>query len=139
MTRSIFLNLPVSDIAAATRFYEALGCTVNPQFSDEATASMVWAETIVFQLQQRDRFAGYSPRPTADAHEAAQMLIALTCADRAEVDRFVTAAAAAGGGADPRAPTDMGWLYNRTVEDPDGHVFELVWVDPTGMPTGDQA
>ncbi len=138
MTNAIFLNLPVRDVAAARRFYETLGCTLNPQFSDEATASMVWTDSIVFQLQQRDRFAGYSPRPTADARATAQMLIALTCADRAEVDRIVTAAAAAGGAADPRAATDMGWLYNRTVEDPDGHVFELVWVDPTGMPTGDQ-
>lgn len=138
MTRSIFLNLPVRDIAAATRFYEALGCTLNPQFSDEATASMVWTDSIVFQLQQRDRFAGYAPRPPADAHAAAQVLIALTCTDRAEVDRLMIAATAAGGSADPRPPTDFGWLYNRAVEDPDGHVFELVWVDPTGMPTGDQ-
>ncbi len=134
MTRSVFLNLPVRDIAAATRFYETLGCTLNPQFSDEKAASMVWAENITFHLLQRDYFAGFAHRPVADAKAAAQILITLPCADRAAVDGGVARAAAAGGTADPRAPMDLGWLYNRAVEDPDGHVFELVWMDLEKMP-----
>jgi predicted lactoylglutathione lyase len=134
MTKALFLNLPVGDIAAATRFYEAIGCSRNAQFSDEKASSMVWADNITFHLLHRDYFAGFSPRPAADARAAAQMLVALTVASRAEVDDLAARAAAAGGAADPRAPMDLGWLYNRAFEDVDGHLFEAVWVDAAAMP-----
>jgi len=129
MPKMIFVNLPVRDIAAATRVYEAIGCVQNPDFSDHQASNMVWSDAIVFHLLSRDYFATFTRKPVADAHAGAQVLLALAQGSRAEVDAIVEAAAAAGGKADPRAPMDMGWLYNRAFEDADGHTFEAVFVD----------
>ncbi|SEM62603.1 hypothetical protein SAMN04515666_11636 [Bosea lupini] len=134
MSKMIFVNLPVADIGAATRVYEAIGCRQNPDFSDHQSSSMVWSETITFQLLTRDYFATFVSKPVADAQAGAQVLLALTLASRAEVDATVAAAAAAGGKADPRPATDLGWLYNRAFEDADGHTFEAVFADMTAMP-----
>ncbi|MDQ7730741.1 VOC family protein [Halomonas sp. SpR8] len=129
MTKMIFVNLPVTNLTAATRFYEAIGCKKNEQFSDEQAASMVWSDTITFQLLTREYFATFTSKKVADAHGACQMLLALTRDTRQEVDAISEAAAAAGGRADVRERMDMGWLYNRAFEDTDGHVFEAVWMD----------
>ena len=129
MTKMIFVNLPVSDLGAATRFYEAIGCKKNEQFSDGQAASMVWSDTITFQLLAREYFATFTAKQVADAHGACQVLLALTRDTRQDVDAISEAAASAGGKADVRAIMDMGWLYNRAFEDPDGHVFEAVWMD----------
>jgi uncharacterized protein len=134
MSRVIYINLPVRDLTAATRFYEAIGCRKNPQFSDDKASSMVWSDRINFQLLTREYFATFIDKPVADARASTAMLLALSCDSRPAVDALVQTAAAAGGKADPRAVMDMGWLYNRTVEDPDGHVLEAVWLDPAGMP-----
>jgi predicted lactoylglutathione lyase len=133
MTRTIFVNLPASDIVAATRFYEAIGCEKNPQFSDAQASNMVWSDAIVIHLLSHEYFAGFTPKPIADAHATSEVLLALTRESRAEVDAMVEAAAAAGGKADPRPPNDMGWLYTRAFEDPDGHIFEAVWADMAAM------
>lgn len=133
MAKMIFLNLPVTDLAAATRFYEAIGCTKNDQFSDENTSSMVWSDAIVFHLLTHAYFSTFATKPIADAHTATAMLIALSCGSRKEVDAMVEAAAAAGGKADTREPQDMGFMYVRTFEDPDGHVFEPAWMDMAAM------
>lgn len=129
MPRMIFVNLPVADLVAATRFYEAIGCRKNPQFSDETASSMVWSDAITFQLLARDYFATFTPKQIADAHSTSEVLLALSQESRDEVDSAAEAAAVAGGRADVRERMDMGWLYNRAVEDPDGHVIELVWMD----------
>lgn len=129
MPKMIFVNLPVKDLAAATRFYEAIGCKKNQQFSDERAASMVWSDAITFQLLTRDYFATFISKPIANAHETSQVLLALTRDSREEVDATAEAAAASGGRTDIRDITDMGWLYNRAFADPDGHVFEAVWMD----------
>jgi predicted lactoylglutathione lyase len=129
MTKTIFVNLPVKDIVAATRFYEAIGCQKNEQFSDHQASSMVWSDAITFQLLSRDYFATFTPKPISDAHATTEVLLALTFDSRAEVDAIVETAAASGGKADPRAPNDMGWLYTRAFEDTDGHMFEAVWAD----------
>lgn len=134
MTKTIFVNLPVSDLAASTAFYEAIGCVRNPQFSDANAASMVWSDTITFQLLTRDFFAGFISRDIPDAHKTCQVLLALSHDSREDVDRVIEAGTAAGGNAGVRETMDMGWLYNRAIEDPDGHVFEIAWMDPTGMP-----
>jgi predicted lactoylglutathione lyase len=125
----IFINLPVSDLAAATRFYEAIGCTKNPQFSDENSASMVWSETITIQLLTRSYFSTFTPKHIANAHNTSEVLLALARESREDVDAAAQAAAASGGRADIRQRQDMGCLYNRAVEDPDGHVLELIWMD----------
>ncbi|GLQ57136.1 VOC family protein [Devosia nitrariae] len=134
MPRMIFVNLPVKDLAAATRFYEAIGCKKNEQFSDENSASMVWSDTITFQLLTHDHFRSFATKPIANAREAVGMLIALSRDSRQEVDTITQAAAAAGGKADIRDPQDMGFMYVRTFEDPDGHVFEPAWMDMQAAP-----
>ena len=134
MPKMIFVNLPVKDLAASTRFYEAIGCSKNAQFSDESAASMVWSDAITFQLLTRDYYATFSAKPIADAHATSAMLIALSRDSREEVDAIAEAAGAAGGKADVREPQDMGFLYQRVFEDPDGNTFEPTWLDPSGMP-----
>ena len=129
MSKSIFLNLPVADLAASTRFYESIGCARNPVFSNDKAASMVWSDTITVQILTRAYFSTFSPRPVANARQACQVLIALTCDSRGEVDAMVNAAVSSGGTADIRDVMDLGWLYNRAFADPDGHVFEAVWID----------
>lgn len=135
MAKSIYVNLPVADLAAAVRFYEAIGCTRNPKFSDENASSMVWSDTITVQLLTRAYFSTFSPRPVADAHQACEVLLALTLDSRAAVDAMAKAAAASGGKADIREVMDLGWLYNRAFADPDGHIFEAVWMDEKAMGT----
>ena len=129
MPKMIFVNLPVKDLAAATRFYEAIGCTKNEQFSDDRASSMNWSDTITFQLLATDFFSSFTPKEIADTHKTTEVLIALTFDNREDVDVITDAAAASGGKADIRERMDMGWMYNRAFEDTDGHIFEAVWMD----------
>lgn len=129
MSKMIFVNLPVNDLDAATRFYEAIGCTKNQQFSDDNAASMVWSDTITFQLLTLDFFKTFAPKAVANSRDTVGALIALSRDSRAEVDAITEAAASAGGKADVRERQDMGFMYGRAFEDPDGHVFEAVWMD----------
>lgn len=137
MPRMIFVNLPVADVAKSTRFYSAIGCLKNEQFSDHKSSSMVWSDAITFQLLSREYFATFTTKPVADAHVSCQALLCLSQDSRTDVDSLAERANSAGGKADTRAPIDMGFLYNRSFEDPDGHVFELVWMNPNAeMPSG---
>lgn len=129
MPKMIFVNLPVTDLSASAAFYEALGCTINPQFSDENATSMVWSDQITFMLLKRDYFATFTSRPVADLKSAVGVLLALSTESREEVDAVVEKAAAAGGKADSREPQDLGFMYQRVVEDPDGHTFEIAHMD----------
>lgn len=129
MPKMIFVNLPVQDIAAATQFYQAIGCEKNAMFSDHQASSMVWSDAITFQLLARDYFATFTSKAIADAQATCEVLLALSCDSRAEVDDTVSAGAAAGGTSDVRAVMDMGFMYNRAIADPDGHVLELVWMN----------
>jgi uncharacterized protein len=130
MPKTIFINLPVTNLAASTRFYEALGFRRNPLFSDHRACSMIWSDAITIQLLSRDFFGSFSTKPVADAHASCQVMLCLTRDSRAEVDALAAAAAKAGGKVDARAPMDGEFLYNREFEDPDGHVFEAAWVNP---------
>jgi predicted lactoylglutathione lyase len=125
----IFVNLPVEDLTAATRFYKAIGCQQNARFSNAQAAMMVWSETITFQLLTHDFFATFTPKPVARAHESSEVLLALTQDSREDVDAITEAAAAAGGKVDIRERQDTGFMYSRAFQDPDGHVFEPVWMD----------
>lgn len=129
MPKMIFVNLPVADLAAATRFYEAIGCTKNADFSDDNAASMAWSEEIIFMLLKRDYFSTFTSKPIADAHKAAAVLVALSQESREAVDAITEAAGRAGGKADVREPQDMGFMYSRAFEDPDGNIFEPVWMN----------
>lgn len=129
MPKMIFVNLPVTDLAASGKFYQALGCEKNDQFSDENATSMVWSDAITFMLLKRDYFATFTSRPVADTKGAVGVLLALSCDSREEVDKTAEAAGAAGGKLDVREPQDLGFMYQRVVEDPDGHTFELAHMD----------
>ena len=129
MTKMIFVNLPVTDLAASAKFYDALGCEKNPQFSDENATSMVWSDAITFMLLKRDYFATFTSRPIADPTAAVGVMLALSADSREAVDAVIEATGAAGGKADTREPQDLGFMYQRTVEDPDGHTFEIAYMD----------
>ena len=132
----IFVNLPVKDILASTRFYEAIGCTKNEQFSDERASSMVWSDTITFQLLAEEYFSTFISRPIADAQATCQVLLAISMDSRSEVDAIAEAAARNGGRNDIRDPMDYGFMYNRAFQDPNGHVFEAAYMDMSAMPAG---
>jgi hypothetical protein len=125
----IFLNLPVTDLQRSTDFYEAVGATKNPQFSDETAACMMLSETIHVMLLTHDKYRQFTAKPIADAHSASQALICISARSREEVDETIGGAAAAGGRADPGPTQDHGFMYGRSFEDPDGHHWEVMWMD----------
>ncbi|MCL6709084.1 VOC family protein [Pseudomonas sp. R2.Fl] len=130
MTRMIFVNLPVRDLATAAAFYEAIGATPNLQFSDDAAKSYMFSEAIAVMLLTRARYGEFTSRPIGDARAESQALLALSVDSRAAVDETLDRGTAAGGRGDPNPPQDHGFMYSRSVEDPDGYVWELVWMDP---------
>jgi predicted lactoylglutathione lyase len=128
MSKMIFVNLPVKDLAAAKAFYEAIGAVNNPQFTDETAACMVFSETIHVMLLTHAKYAQFTDKTIADAHETSQMLIALSADSRDGVDEIAGKALAAGG-REPRDPQDYGFMYSRTFEDLDGHTWEPMYMD----------
>ena len=131
MARSIFVNLPVEDLDRSKRFYEALGARNEPKFTNEAAAMMVLSDTIHVMLLTKPFYAGFTSKPIADAHNSSQVLLCISCDSPAEVDRIVDAAASNGGKGDVGPKQDMGGLmYGRSFEDPDGHHWEPMWMDP---------
>lgn len=134
----IFINLPVRDLAASIAFYEALGFRRNPQFSDETAACIVVSDVIHVMLLTHAKFMQFSPRPISDAHASAQALFCLSAESRAAVDERVAQAIQAGGTADPTPTQEFGFMYGRSYEDPDGHIWEVMWMDPAAF-TGEPA
>ena len=135
MTRMIFVNLPVTDLARSRAFYEALGFTNNPQFSDDGSACMVVSDTIHVMLLTHAKWADFTTKTIPDAHTTAQVLLCVSADSREEVDGQVDKAVKAGGKADPTPTQDFGFMYGRSFEDPDGHIWEVMWMDPTAIPT----
>jgi predicted lactoylglutathione lyase len=129
----IFVNLPVRDLAASTAFYVALGGTVNPQFSGEQSTSLMFSDAISVMLLTHDHYRQFTQRPIGDARRESQALIALSVDSRDAVDATVTRAVAAGGRADPNPAQDLGFMLNRHVEDPDGNVWEILWMDAAAL------
>lgn len=125
----IFVNLPVSNLARATAFYEAIGATKNPQFSDDTASCMVISETIFVMLLTHDKFRQFTPKTIADAKTMSEVLVCLSADSRDVVDGYVTKAKGAGGTADPSPKQDYGFMYGRSFEDPDGHIWEVMWMD----------
>jgi predicted lactoylglutathione lyase len=129
-----FLNLPVTDLKRATAFYEAVGATRNPQFSDHTASCMVISEAIYVMLTTHDKFRHFTPKPIADAKTSNQALFCLSADSRNEVDEIVGKAQAAGAVADPSPIDDYGFMYGRSFEDPDGHMWGVNWLDIAAMP-----
>jgi predicted lactoylglutathione lyase len=129
MSKMIFVNLPVRDLAASTAFYVALGGAVNAQFSDEQATSLMFSDAIGVMLLTHDRYRQFTQRPIGDARRESQALLALSVDSRDAVDATLARATAAGGRADPNPVQDHGFMFNRSVEDPDGNVWEIAWMD----------
>ena len=130
MAKMIFVNLPVRDLAASTAFYVALGGEVNKQFSDEHTTSVMLSDAIGVMLLTHDRYRIFTSRPIGDARRESQSLLALTADSHDAVNATVARAVAAGGSADPNPVQDHGFMFGRSAEDPNGYVWEIVWMDP---------
>jgi hypothetical protein len=122
------VNLPVADLPAAQAFYEAIGATNNPMFTDETAACMVFTDVIHVMLLTHDKFAQFTPKRIADARQTSEVLIAISADSREAVDDIIDKALAAGG-REPREKQDQGFMYGRSFEDPDGHIWESIWMD----------
>lgn len=130
----IFVNLPVRDLARSKRFFEALGFGFNPQFTDDTAACMVISETIFAMLLTHEKFATFTPKKGSicDAKQSTEVLIALSRENRAAVDDIVKKAVAAGG-TTFSDPQDHGFMYAHAFQDLDGHVWEVMWMDPAAV------
>ena len=139
MSRMIFVNLPVSDLRKSRAFLEALGAVNDPRFTDETAACMTFSESIHVMLLTHDKFRQFTPRPIADANAGSEVLICLSADSLESVDTAVERAEANGGTADPSPKQDYGVMYGRSIADPDGHIFEIMWMDPAAAERGAEA
>jgi uncharacterized protein len=133
MSKMIFVNLPVRDLKASTAFYTALGATLNPQFSGEKSSCMMFSDTISVMLLTHEHYRQFTQRPIGDAKRASQALLALSADSRDAVNATLSQASSAGGRADPNPAQDHGFMFGRSVEDPDGNVWEIMWMDPSAL------
>ena len=139
MPKMIFVNLPVADLKRATAFYESVGATKNPQFSDDTASCMVFSETIYVMLLTHEKFNQFTKKKIVDARTSSEVMIALSAENRDEVDALVGKAKAGGGAPDPTPTQDLGFMYGRSFEDPDGHIWEVYWMDvAAATAAGDQ-
>lgn len=139
MPKLIFINLPVTDLPRAVAFQQAVGATLNPRFTDDTAACMVVSDIIHVMLLTHARWADFTDRAIPDAHASAQVFLCLSEDSREAVDERVAAAAAAGGLADPNPVQDYGFMYGRSYADPDGHIWEVMWMDPAAAEQGPEA
>jgi len=133
MSRKIFVNLPIKNMERSKAFFSALGFSFNPQFTNEQGACMVVSDDIFTMLLVEPFFQTFTKKPIADAKQSTEVLVCLSCDSRAEVDELVKKALAAGGRA-PNPTQDHGFMYAHGFEDLDGHLWELVWMDPSAAP-----
>lgn len=132
MSKMIFVNLPVKDLAASMKFFEALGWKNNPQFTDETAACMVVSEQIFVMLLTHAKFKEFSPNPIADASKTTEVLNCFACESKDELNATIDLALKAGA-KEFREPMDYGFMYSRCFQDLDSHIWEYVWMDPAAM------
>ena len=130
MHKQIFVNLPCKHLPASKAFFEAMGYTFNPHFTNEHGAGLVLGENLFAMLLTEAFAQGFTSKALVDAKAATEVLVCLSCESRAEVDSLVAKAVAAGGTA-PRPPVDHGFMYGHGFEDLDGHIWELVHMSGT--------
>lgn len=133
MAKQIFINLAVKDVQRSMDFYTALGFSNNPQFSDEAGKCMVWSEHIFVMLLSHEKFAGFATKPIADTKSAVGALYSLSLDSVEEVNTFMDRGLKAGG-IEPHAVRDYGFMVQRTLEDADGHTWEVFYMDLSKFP-----
>jgi predicted lactoylglutathione lyase len=139
MTKMIFVNLPVGDLHKSRGFLEALGAVNEPRFTDDTAACMTLSDSIHVMLLTHDKFSQFTPRPIADANAGSEVLLCLSADSRESVDSAVERAVASGGAADPGPKQDYGVMYGRSVADPDGHIWEIMWMDAAAVEQGNDA
>ena len=133
MHKQIFVNLACNDLPKSKAFFEKLGLAFNPQFTNDMGACLMIGENIFAMLLTRDFFGTFTSKTICDSARQVEVLTALSCESRAEVDDLVAKALAAGGTA-PRAVQDLGFMYSHSFDDLDGHTWELVYMDPNAKP-----
>lgn len=126
---NIFVNLPIKDLAKTREFFTALGYTFNEQFSDDTAASLVLGDNLYAMLLTEEKFKTFTKKDIADATKITEVLVALSVDSKEEVDSLVEKAYAAGA-TESRPKEDYGFMYSRNFQDLDGHVWEIVWMDP---------
>lgn len=125
----IFVNLAVKDLEKSMAFFKAIGFTFNPQFTDKTAACMAISEDIYAMLLTHEKIKQFTKKEIADAHKTTEVLTALAVESKAKVHELTDKAIAAGA-TEPRPPQDYGFMFGRSFEDPDGHIWELFWMDP---------
>ena len=133
MFRQIFVNLPIKDLARSRAFFEALGLTFNPRFSNEQGACLEIGENFFAMLLVEPFFQGFTKKPIRDAHQSTEMLLALSMDSRAEVEAVMEKAVAAGA-TTPNPPVDHGFMFQHGFADLDGHQWEVFWMDMAAAP-----
>lgn len=133
MAKQIFVNLPVKDLARSKAFFIALGYGFDPRFTDENAACLVIGENIYAMLLVENFFKTFTKKAIADATRSTEAIMALAYESRAKVDEIV-GKALANGGSPSNEPNDLGWMYGKSFQDPDGHLWEAFWMDPAGPP-----
>ena len=129
MARKIFVNLPVQDLKISMNFFSSLGFNFNQQFSDDTAACMIITEDIYAMLLTHAKFKEFTPNPICEATKSTEVLVCLSCDSRAAVDEMVRKAIA-GGGKTYNQPQDHGFMYGHGFQDPDGHIWELIYMEP---------
>jgi len=138
MSTEIFVNLTTTDLPRAKKFFEGLGWSINPNFTDDNAACVVIDEHIYLMVLVREFFATFTSKPLSDPRTFAQTQTSLSVESREAVDAFLEKVIAAGG-TEPRDPQDYGFMYSRDFEDPDGNEFGILWMDPKAAEQGPEA
>lgn len=136
MNNQIFVNLPVADLERAKQFYTTLGFTINEQFTNDQAACIVISESIYVMLLIKPFFQTFTSKTIIDASTSVQVLNALMCGSKDEVDGFLKKAIE-GGGSQARDFRDLGFMYDVAVQDPDGHIWEIGWMNMEAVAAGE--
>jgi uncharacterized protein len=138
MPTNIFVSYPVADLERSRAFYTAVGATVNPAFTDENAVCLAWDENIYFMVLKREMFATFTEKQVVDPATSAQVQSAFTRDSREDVDAVAEAGLAAGGSEHGPAQ-DLGFMYTRDLEDPDGNVVAFMYMEPQAAELGPEA
>lgn len=132
MATKIFVNLPVRSLNKSIEFFTKLGFTFNPQFTDETATCMIVSDDIFVMLLTRDKFKSFTPKEICDATKCTEVLVGLSSEGREKVDEMVRKAVAAGG-TTYNEPQDHGFMYGHGFQDLDGHIWELIYMEPSSI------
>lgn len=133
MARKIFVNLPVQSLERSVAFFTALGFSFNAHFTDETATCMIVADDIFVMLLTHDKFKQFTPKQLCDTAVTTEVLVCLSAESRGEVNDLVAKAVKAGGSL-YKEPMDFGFMYGHSFQDPDGHQWELMYMEPSAVP-----